>query len=169
MNIFVLDENPVLSAKWHCDKHVVKMILEYAQIMSTVWHDALSARGQEAMLKSGMIYKPTHRKHPCTLWAGDNSDNYHWLSQQAYALCAEYTVRYGKVHKSQAVIEALRYPPESLRVKPVHYRMQFVQCMPEEYRCQDPVQAYRNFYNKAKARFATWKAHRPVWFKDAAV
>ena len=35
MNIFYLHENPEICAEYHCDKHVVKMILETAQMLST--------------------------------------------------------------------------------------------------------------------------------------
>lgn len=38
MNIFVLSEGPVEAARMQCDKHVVKMIVETAQMLCTVGH-----------------------------------------------------------------------------------------------------------------------------------
>ena len=93
MNIFVLDESPVVSAKYACDKHVVKMILESAQMLCSVQPEGTAP------------YKRTHYNHPCTKWVRESSRNYEWLLIHAYALCDEYTRRYDKVHKTQAVIE----------------------------------------------------------------
>jgi len=150
MNIFILDRDPVLAAQYQCDKHVVKMVLETAQILSTI---------------NGGPYKPTHKNHPCVLWAEKNPLNYQWLSRHAVALANEYTLRYGKRHKCQDIIEDLavsyaygNYPPAS-----------FVQCMPEQYRQEDPVEAYRAYYRSEKARFATWtKREQPFWWSQNA-
>jgi hypothetical protein len=144
MNIFVLDYNPVTAAQMLCDKHVVKMALETAQILSTV---------------CGGPYRPTHVNHPCVKWAGDNRLQFNWLRRHGLAICDEYTRRYGKVHKSQAVIEQCKRP-ENMRVGVVD----FVQCMPEEHKCEDAVQAYRSYYH-SKADFATWKTSAPYWWK----
>lgn len=148
MNIFVLDENPVLAAQYHCDKHVVKMVLETAQILSTV---------------SGLgPYKPTHHKHPCVLWAGTSQQNFNWLVELGLALGAEYTYRYDKVHKSEAVIricsEYDELPDTGLTV--------FKQCMPLHLiQYKDPVGGYRNYYMKAKRHFCTWKRRsKPDWW-----
>ena len=74
MNIFYLDKNPKLAAKYHCDKHIVKMIIEYAQILSTVHH--LYNSPNEILNK---IYKKTHINHPCVKWAASNLENYNFL------------------------------------------------------------------------------------------
>lgn len=140
MNIFILDTNPELAAQMQCDKHVVKMVLESAQILSTV---------------CGGPYKPTHQNHPCVLWASRNRVNFAWLRKHALALCAEYTARYGRVHKCQAVIEAVR-PPRTLPIGIT----EFVQCMPEQFRGSDPVQAYRKYYHSKS--FAQWNRGRPA-------
>ena len=93
MNIFKLDESPVVSAKYACDKHVVKMILESAQMLCAVHPEGTAP------------YKRSFYNHPCTKWVRESARNYEWLLLHAYALCAEYTSRYDKVHKSEAVIE----------------------------------------------------------------
>ena len=154
MNIFVLDQDPVKAAQLQCNKHVVKMILESAQIMSAV----ASIHGVATK------YKPTHRNHPCTLWAGKAKENYRWLYQHAIALCKEYTYRYGKVHRSQEVIESLeslvQYLPEGFTA--------FVQCMPDDYKDQNSVVAYRKYY--CSKNFGEWKNRDvPEWYKPTGV
>lgn len=145
MNIFVLDYNLIIAARMACDKHVVKMPLETAQILSTV---------------NGGPYKPTHQNHPCTLWSAAFSDNYDWLVCHGLALCAEYTYRYGKVHSSEAVIWELSSCPEFVAVgSSKHPR-----CMPEQYKVDDVVESYRNFYHGDKSRFAVWNRGRPQPF-----
>jgi hypothetical protein len=151
MNIFVLDKDPVLAAQYQCDKHVVKMPLESAQMLCSVAYRF----GQPAK------YKPTHPRHPCTIWAGDSVGNWFWLYDHAIALCDEYKFRYGKQHASRLVIEALQPPPIL-----VTRLTDFPQAMPDEYRCNDPVEAYRAYYRAEKRRFANWTNRNvPQWFK----
>lgn len=92
MNIFVLHRDPVKSAKLMCDKHVVKMILESAQMLSTVHH----LNGSD--IDVNVLYKPTHKHHPSTVWACEHESNYIWLYKHFIALCDEYTLRYNKTH-----------------------------------------------------------------------
>tara|TARA_R110000824_G_scaffold52615_4_gene145809 strand:+ start:1944 stop:2405 length:462 start_codon:yes stop_codon:yes gene_type:complete len=152
MNIFVLDRCPKKAAQMACDKHVIKMILETAQMLCTV----ASNHGFK------MRYRPTHHKHPCTLWAGKSQQNWNWLIAHGIALSQEYTVRYNKRHKSQNVIEAcgrLKLPIEKLGLLP------FAQAMPSQYRDPDPVTAYQAYYHGEKAGFATWKTQTPKWWR----
>ena len=147
MNIFILDTSPILAAQYQCDKHVVKMILESAQIMSTIM---------------GGPYKPTHQNHPCVLWAKASEANYSWLAVHALALCAEYTHRYDKRHKCQDVIEGLELPISwPSKMTP------FVQCMPEQYKQVNSVDAYRAYYRNEKAHIAVWsKRDQPAWWSN---
>jgi hypothetical protein len=151
MNIFILDTDPTLAAQYACDKHVVKMVLETAQLLSTVAH----VNGIEAQ------YKPTHKNHPCTLWAGKSKSNAEWLIAHGVALGKEYTRRYGKVHKSSLVIADLAALPSAL---PDLGLTPFAQAMPDIYRNADPVVAYRKYYKTAKADIATWKTATPNWW-----
>lgn len=106
----------------------------------------------------GGPYKPTHKNHPCVLWAEENEINYSWLSRHGLALCEEYTRRYGREHKSQEVIEACAEFANSAPDE-------FVQCMPEEFKGDDPIEAYRKYYRGAKASFATWTNREvPFWW-----
>lgn len=138
MNIFVLNENPVIAAQDHCDKHVVKMILEGAQMMSFSHHAVGSTvPGMYAISKS-------HMSHPCTLWARKSSANYMWLYELTRALCEQYTDRYGKIHKTDRVAmrHLWRIPPGYKK----HNLTRHALCMPEEFHQANVVEAYRDFY-----------------------
>ncbi|HAW80963.1 MAG TPA: hypothetical protein DCX27_15355, partial [Balneola sp.] len=93
MNIFVLDKNPNEAARQACDKHVVKMILESAQMLCSVHPEGTAP------------YKRSFYNHPCTKWVRETDKNYDWLVDHALALCSEYTKRYGKTHKSEEIIQ----------------------------------------------------------------
>ena len=160
MNIFVLAGNPWDSAKMQCDKHVVKMPLETAQMLCSVWH----RYGQGDKVP----YKEAHKKHPCTLWAGDTKQNYKWLYHHGQELCAEYTRRYGRSHKCEAVIFELYHTPFEFD----HYHETIhPQCMPDEYKHNDVITAYRNYYLGAKRDIAKWDKGRqaPSWFKERTI
>ena len=155
MNIFILHKNPHIAAQMACDRHVVKMIVESAQMMATIHHGAGSV----------VRYKPTHPHHPCTIWAGSTAHNYAWLLAHAKALCKEYSYRYGRVHKTEQYIygELHRLPPN---IALDAGQTPFAQTMPDECKNDDPVIAYRQFYLKHKAAFATWKVREtPLWFQ----
>ncbi len=152
MNIFVLDLDFKTCARFHCDQHVSKMILESAQLLCT----ALNKKGIKTP------YRSTHMNHPCTLWVGESFDNFTWLRKLALALNTEYRYRYRKDtdHKSVAVIHEIadvRF--EAIGLTP------FAQAMPDEYKVPgDAVAAYRRFYVGEKLRFAKWTRRRiPAW------
>jgi|TARA_R110000787_G_scaffold43799_5_gene107297 hypothetical protein len=170
MNIFVLDESPVTSAQMQCDKHIVKMPLETAQMLCSVWH--------RYGVGDLVPYKEVHKKHPCTLWAGDSMDNYDWLWQHGMELCFEYTRRYNKIHKCQQVIMDLEVYkcPFPFLIKDC--ATAHPQCMPDEYKCGEgkynslefaPVLAYRQYYVNVKKDIAKWEKSRPMpnWFYDS--
>lgn len=153
MNIFVLSFNPRIAAEHHCDKHVVKMILETAQLLYTA-HDVLPPGG----------YKKTHLNHPCAIWTRESQDNYMWLCELGRELCKEYTYRYGKIHKTQAHIEWLSANvPELPKLGITEIR----QAMPPEYKRPNPVEAYQTYYreNKLKLRgIVTYSKRSPPSF-----
>lgn len=163
MNIFVLDTSPTRAAKFHCDKHVVKMVLESAQLLSTA-HQVLD--GDKAI--EG-IYKPTHINHPCAVWVRESSDNYDWVYRLFTALCEEYKKRYGRVHLTDTKMRhTLANFPKNLPTGPL---TPFTQCMPDEHKTPgDAVTAYRNYYRQDKRAFAHWKNGAPSWWlaKDLA-
>jgi hypothetical protein len=183
VNIFVLDESPDVAAEMMCDKHVVKMIVESAQMLSTAHrvldgeqYTELSANNRRikrwkspSKYVEEMLYKASFVGHPCTQWVMENDKNYFWLSRHAYALCQEYTKRYSKVHKSQNMLTYLhrRKPmniPQSDCITP------FAQAMPEEYKNSDGVKAYRAYYCGEKKSFAKWKnGNVPFWYEEILV
>lgn len=138
MNIFVLDRNPIIAAQLHLDKHVVKMPLETAQMLSSI---------------NGGPYKITHKNHPCTVWARQTKGNYNWLVQLGFALCNEYSFRYSKRHKCRDVIDRLQCAPDFI---PDGDRTPFAQAMPDECKREDAVEAYQEYYRVHKARIAKW-------------
>ena len=160
MNIFYLDSNPIVAAQMMCDKHVVKMILESAQMLSTA-HRVLD--GDEHADNVGM-YKMTHKNHPSTIWVRANSENYDWLQEHMEALLKEYTQRYGKRHATERLIHSLWEHPKNIT------HDDFTdppQCMPDYCKGDDAVSAYQNYYILEKSDFATWKRRdKPEWFYE---
>lgn len=158
MNIFILHTDPVVAAQHHCDKHVVKMTLECAQILSTV----------NAVNGVPAPYKPAYVKHPAVLWAGRNAANYLWTLRHGKALAREFELRYGKKHKSEAVFEHLFRVngPRIGEFLPRGSRTPFALCMPDHLKCDDAVVSYRKFYHEYKSYFAAWEKGRtaPSWW-----
>lgn len=156
MNIFILDECPVEAARLQCDKHVVKMILETGQMLSTI-------QRRYGNTADG-LYKATHANHPCTVWAGESASNYRWLVAHFYALSDEYTFRYGKIHATWTKLKDLVLDiPAGMCDSD---RTPFAQAMPDEFRQSDAVQAYRAYYRSNKAAIAVWtKRDKPDWME----
>lgn len=156
MNIFVLDNKPWDAARFHCDKHVVKMVLETAQLLSTAHHINGSWTPD--------MYKPTHVHHPCTKWVAETSFNYWWTFQLFLALCNEYSYRYDKVHKTDTKMSELLRPDGRRSHDPTDFAL----AMPDKYKVEgDAVQSYRNYYLGEKAYMATWtKRNEPEWWTN---
>ena len=161
MNIFAPYADPIASALALADKHVVKMPLETAQILSTVLHQ----RSPSAAL-AAQAYRPTHAHHPCVKWAASSQVAAAWTLVHGLALCGEYTHRYGRAHKSHEVL--LRIAPH-LGLLPDAQPIPFAQAMPTEFQDADPHVAYRAYLaNKYKAwGDARWtKRSAPAWCAD---
>lgn len=156
MNRFVLHEDPKVAAEHHCDKHVVKMILEEGQMLSTV-HRLHGYEGDE-------LYKATHKNHPCTKWAGESRENYEWAYSLFEALCHEYIFRYGKIHKTSRLLEPLWAIPAGIPDVPM---TPIPQAMPDDVKVDgEPIMAYRSYYKVHKARFAKWSVREvPFWWE----
>lgn len=155
MNIFYLSTDPIKAAQYHCDKHVVKMILETAQLLSV----AQRVGGND----SEILYKG-FPNHPSTKWTAASIYNYEWLLDLFVALSDEYTYRYGKVHKSY---EKLGY---ELTKVPNLPKIKFTpppQCMPDYCKCENTVEAYRTYYVYEKAYMCKWtKREVPEWYYE---
>jgi hypothetical protein len=180
MNIFYLDSDVSKCAEYHNDKHVVKMIIEYAQLLSTA-HRVIDGeqyldktangrpikrwRMEDTTLET-VLYKATHINHPSAVWVRQSNNNYNWLMCLFQSLLLEYTHRYGKFHATERLVYFLRKPPQNI---PVGYLTQPTPAMPDEYKVQgDSLQSYRNYYVGAKKTMAKWKNREiPSWWKDA--
>lgn len=149
MNIFVLHLHPRICARYHCNKHVVKMILETCQLLCTAWHTL-----DPKCTVFTPPYKKTHVNHPCARWCRASRANYKWLCRLGLELCKEYTHRYQKVHKCEAWLKVLRRRVPDMRdeewtTPPA--------CMPNEYKSDDVVLAYRKYYVGEKASLLQYK------------
>ena len=157
MNIFVLDYNPIKAAQMQCDKHVVKMPLESAQILCS------------AFPKGKAPYKRTHYNHPCSVWARKSKENFEWLVRHGIALCDEYTYRYGKNHKSKEVILWCLKNIKKLKFENTK-RTRFELCFDEKHHLGNAVASYREYYRREKKKIAQWQKSRqpPAWFHAKA-
>lgn len=157
MNIFYLSNDTEQCAREHPDKHVVKMILETAQLLSAAHHVLGTS------LVTDSIYKLTHQNHPCAKWVRLSSSNYEWLFSLLVELNNEYTYRYGKVHKvrREGLEQLLANLPtgisEATFTEPP-------QAMPDECRNVNTVLAYQQYYLTNKIHLLTWKIReKPSW------
>lgn len=174
MNIFYLSADVTRCAQMHNDKHCVKMILEYSQLLSTAhrvldgvqYVDDSSGRKIKRwrlpnVENDRILYTATHINHPSAVWVRERYGNYIWLHSLLVRLCEEYTYRYGKMHKcaSDGLVSKLTYVPRNI---PMGVFAPPPPCMPEEYIVQgDCIGSYHNYYNGAKRHIASWKK-RPV-------
>ena len=160
MNIFYLNKDPQIAAIEHNDKHCVKMVLEYAQMLSTA-HRVLDEDDAHPDL-----YKIAHKNHPSTIWTRSSKQHYDWLFRLFRMLSAEYSIRYSndefKVHKSWDKLgKILERAPKNIKdngwIDPP-------QCMPDSCKDDDVVRAYRNYYIQEKSSFAKWNySMKPKW------
>lgn len=169
MNIFILDENPYLAAQWQHDRHVVKMILESAQMLSTAVRLG-RAPINVAQDVVDSCYKVTHQNHPCNLWLRSNAANFAWLTCHLDGLMSEYHRRFGKIHATYEL--KLRFMqivtqysgadrfwtrdenhkqvvhPEVLALAAQH--TPFAVCMPDEFKRDNAIDSYRTLYREVK-------------------
>ena len=147
MNIFFLSKNPVTAARLQCDRHIVKMVLESAQMLSAAHH----VNG--TTLDTDVLYKLTHKNHPSTVWCRESTENYMWLYDHFVALCDEYTHRYGKTHLTDTKFrELLKTVPTMSQ----HSLTKAPKCMPDEYKCGSLIESYRAYYYYTKRSFAKY-------------
>ncbi len=158
MNIFYLDRDIEKCVRYHCDKHVVKMILEYAQLLSSV-HHMTDPKASEM----SFLYRLTHKNHPDAIWARSSLQHYEYLFSLAILLGEEYTYRYGKSHKSIGVISQMPIPqlPDNGFAEPP-------KCVHDDFKgIEDTVTAYREYYKRDKRDFCVWTGRDvPEWFKN---
>ncbi|WP_237342885.1 pyrimidine dimer DNA glycosylase/endonuclease V [Wolbachia endosymbiont of Folsomia candida] len=170
MNIFILHEDPVIAAQMLCDKHVVKMVLETAQLLSSVFSVALEEQDSFVSITNKNVsapYRLTHKNHPCSIWARESKGNFDWLIRYGKELCKEYTYRYKKEHKSEEVIDWCDSNKNLLIFQSADMK-DFTQALPDQYKCSDAVEAYKKYYLQEKMGFAKWEKGReaPSWVTE---
>lgn len=180
MNIFVLDNDAETAASYMCDKHVVKMIVETAQMLSTAHRYLDGAEYIDKTTTGRKIKRYLHPvpnmehslckavmiNHPCTKWTMETDSNYYWLLRHGFELLRQYSLRYGNKEHSMddLYFDFLISPPKNIRTGS---RTAFAQAMPDQYKSADAVEAYRNYYIGEKARFAQWKNKNiPAWYSE---
>lgn len=182
MNIFYLDSNPKTCAEYHCDKHVVKMIIEYAQLMSTAHrvldgeeyidqtakgHKIKRWRMKDEKYETGLM-KASHINHPSGVWTRQSKQNYTWLLKMWLHLFAEYTHRYGKRHACEKYIDFLYSAPKNI---PEGSFTEPPPAMPDYCKVAgNSIASYHKYYINEKIRFAKWKNREvPMWFSEGAL
>ena len=162
MNIFILDENIDECCKFHCDSHSVKQVLESHQMLSTA-HRVIDT---DKIFEERSIYKATHINHPCSIWVRKTKGNYLWMRDFTMRLSIEFSYRYGKIHRSfEQVFPMLLEPPKNIDQS--MERTPFAQAMPDEYKDEDAVTAYRNYYIGEKNHLFYWnKRATPYWINQ---
>ena len=163
MNIFVLDRDVTWCAQYHTDRHVVKMILETAQMLSTA-HRILDCDLVEDECTK-LLYRKTHINHPCSIWVRRVKANYLWAFRLLEALANEYRFRYNKEHLTwRKLADILKTPPTHIP-SPIDDSMTpFALAMPDQYKTDDPVESYRRYYMAEKRHLFHWKNRStPHW------
>lgn len=172
MNIFVLHKQAKLAAKYHCDKHVPKMIVETAQMLGSALRRHGAQDDDMPLTQSGQPFKGGYHRHPCTVWAGDSLANFFWLYELGHQLCQEYWDRFDKHHFCEDHIKTFGdLAPRFSGLKKYVPRSSFAVCMADEFKVYsqgivNPVASYRNYYVKDKP-FAKWDRSfrgQPAWF-----
>lgn len=184
MNIFLLHSDPRKCARWHCDSHVVKMLLEVCQLLYTahwaleysVLSETFSAIELSRVQKMMKIpeslqtapdggYRPVHIHHPCAVWARRTHGNYVWLCLLAVELSREYTFRYNKIHSCDKHVNWLiANIPQNIRKMP---RTNWPIAMDRIYKINsNAISCYRHFYkvNKgSKGLLKYTRRNKPHW------
>ena len=168
MNLFILSLCFQECAEWMFDKHVSKMILEAVQMLCC----AKMMLDAEGVVEDGLdLYRQTHKNHPVSIWIRTSQENYIWTLNMIDAMHTEWKFRYGhpitKKHKAYELAELLACTVPSADKFEKTGLTPFAQAMPDEYKHEDPVEAYRRYYQSPdKQKIATWKNRsKPVWYK----
>eukprot|EP00930_Biecheleria_cincta_P061015 TRINITY_DN46584_c0_g1_i1.p1 TRINITY_DN46584_c0_g1~~TRINITY_DN46584_c0_g1_i1.p1 ORF type:complete len:315 (-),score=57.47 TRINITY_DN46584_c0_g1_i1:115-1059(-) len=180
MNIFFLHMSPKQCAKMHANIHVVKMIVETAQLLCNVHRRQREHCLPPYMTQRQMAripYKESasgHRKLGSMIWVAESLGNYRWAVQLGLELCNEYNAGRGRAagktskHKTQKVLEWLRDHEPNFKIQrrtPVRTKHL---AMPARFKkAETSVQAYRDYYfSKRRTMEMVWPAGKtPLWWE----
>ena len=178
MNIFFLDRDPKLCAEYHCNKHVVKMIVESSQMLGSAYYvsNGITSKKQINQKFISKVFSNFPRQlngvphpygigyvnHPCTIWTRSCWENWNWLLDLANNLCNEYTDRYNKIHACSKILTWMESNVPTL--KELGDISTPALAMPDDCKTSDPVESYRSYYKKYKLGFAKWPENKiPDW------
>ena len=158
MNIFHLDKNPITCAKYHCDKHIVKMIVETGQMLCTAYQRHYGIKDD--------LYKPAYPNHPMTKWVGNSRGNFSFTVKLFCCLLSEYTDRYNKTHKTLKIYLLLNTKYKKWKNMEGSFTKPPL-CMPNKYKSNDYIKSYKNYYIGEKMHFAKYNySKKPKWLKE---
>jgi hypothetical protein len=190
MNIFVLDENPVIAARMHCDKHVPKMIIEHTQMLASAYYSTIGISRKKEIADrqlevsklfkgwprkkddgSDWPYSITHVNHPCTIWTRASKENFDWLIDCTYELCIEFEKRWSnREHSVKRIIEWMKLNPPNLQSTG---QTPFALALPDCYKSESATDSYKKYYAyKTHYMKVVWRkpsSPRPEWFTDEFV
>jgi hypothetical protein len=159
MNIFPLDQSPLLAAQSLYDAHVRKMGIESAQILSTVLRRASQLAPYE---------KVNPENHPAILWSEQSKENFEWVLQHGIEICLEFERRFGHSHKALLALKEI----ENSTYRPTQKILcSFGQFVPEKYQQINSIEAYRNVYAEEKIAFANYSqpSEPPIWLWEKLI
>lgn len=153
MNIFHLDRDPIIAAKYYVDRHVVKIITEINQCLASAYPSGVAP------------YKWSHYNHPMVAWCRKSKQNFQWAVKHCLALCSEYTRRYGKTHKGELILGWYISNPPTLPdtglTAPPRCFGEYKEVIPTT---EDHVEDYRNYYRIGKCHLFAWRSReKPNW------
>lgn len=175
MNIFVLDLDPKIAARLHCDKHVPKMIVESTQMLTNAYYSvSKNEQNIKEMFKTfpridsygePKPYMISHYNHPCSIWVRKSLDNFEWLISLSHELCIEYTKRFGKRHVCQDYIEWFNDNLPKIERKGL---TSFATAMPLEYVTDNAVESYQKYYvsKESYMKMEYRLGNKPEFFKN---
>ena len=177
MNIFFLDRTPTTCAQYHNDKHVVKMVIEYAQLLSTA-HRVLDGQQYWDKTKNGRrikrykmfnkfldteLYLAAHVRHPSAIWTRQSIHHYNWLHDLWFALCKEYEYRYNREHLTYTKLnKILLKAPKGM---PRDEWSDPPPAMPDDCKIDgDSLASYHKYYREHKSGFNNFKGRDEPYF-----
>lgn len=187
MNIFAIDRDPTIAAKHMVDSHVVKMVLESAQMLANCFSNEMLASPACPRTAKGEVRKHSYYNHPCSIWTRSSRQNMRWLCEHAIAADLERLSRahLKRIAQIRLMLLGLPYDKDVVeRVPSTHFCLPFIywalsninlsvapdvpltefaQAMPEQFKCEDSVEAYRNLYRVGKAHLHSWTRNKPDW------
>lgn len=161
MNIFAVDPNPCNCAIYHTDRHIIKMPLETAQMLSfAYYHPELWKHEIPDIL---MKFSRSHDNHPCSLWIRESLENFIWTCELGIQLVKEYRFRYNSV-KHQRCLDIFEWCLQNLPNLPIKGITPFALAMPDDFKVKSDIESYRNYYRYGKTELHKWtKREKPIW------